>query len=131
MRRLALSGSVPRVTSFCLSIFAFVAVAAAGDGASSINRDWLLCQAGYVNRCDQLLRSSIDDNTRMLVRVDQQFARERINAHVNLLLGICEAQSKVKACDRALSYDLTSAQRKHILDTRHLVVRRGFARGSR
>jgi hypothetical protein len=26
----------------------------------------------------------------MLVRVGQQFARERIKAHVSLLLGICE-----------------------------------------
>jgi hypothetical protein len=66
----------------------------------------------------------------MLVRVGQQFARERIKAHVSLLLGICEAQSSIKACDRALSYDLTSAERKHVMDTHHAVVRRGLARGA-
>ena len=95
---------------------------------AAINRDWLLCQAGHVSRCDHLLRMPLDEHTRMLVRVDHQFARERVAAHVNLLAGTCDTQSYVKACDRALTYSLSDAERKRIWDIRHSVLQR---RGSR
>ena len=108
-----------------LCIFALTAMAAAEDSTAAINRDWLLCQAGYVSRCDHLLRSPLDEQTRMLVRVDHQFARERVAAHVNLLAGICDGQSNVKACDRALSYNLSDSERKRVVDIRHSVLQRG------
>ena len=114
-----------------LVLFALTGVAAAKDDAAVINRDWLLCQAGHVSRCDHLLRAPLDEQTRMLVRVDHQFARERVAAHVNVLVGICDAQSNVKACDRALTYHLSDDERQRVLHMRHSVVQRGsYARTS-
>jgi hypothetical protein len=120
-----------RIILLPLYLFVLTGVAAAGDDAAVINRDWLLCQAGHASRCDHLLRAPLDEHTRMLVRVDHQFARERVAAHVNVLVGICDAQSNVKACDRALTYHLSDAERQRVLDIRHSIVQRGLTRGPR
>ena len=106
-------------------------VAAEEDARQAIRQNWLLCQAGHIEMCERILRSQLDDETRMLVEADRQFAREKIAAHVRGLLTVCETRSSVRACDRALSYSLTPAERHQALTTRKSVTDRGLIRVSR
>ena len=106
--------------------------AAAEDNArQAIRQNWLLCQAGHIEMCERILRSQLDDETRMLVEADRQFAREKIAAHVRGLLSVCETRSSVRACDRALLYSLTPAERQQALATRKSVTDRGLIRVNR
>jgi hypothetical protein len=116
-----------------LSIFLLAPSAIAEDRASPpANRQvWLLCQAGQVEQCERMLRSQLDDETRMLVEADRQFARDKVSAHVRLLLSTCDARSSVRACDRALAYNLSSSERQEVLNLRRSVVQRGVIRVNR
>ena len=116
-----------------LSIFLLAPSAIAEDRASPpANRQvWLLCQAGHVEQCERMLRSQLDDETRMLVEADRQFARDKVSAHVRLLLSACDARSSVRACDRALAYNLSSSERQEVLNLRRSVVQRGVIRVNR
>ena len=78
-----------------------------------------------------MLRSQLDEETRMLVEADRQFARDKVSAYIRLLLSACDARSNVRACDRALTYNLTSAERQEALNLRRSVVQRGVIRVSR
>lgn len=64
------------------------------------------------------------EETRRLVEVDLQQARERQNAQIRALLQVCKERANVKACDRALSYSLPAADRTEILEVRKAVVYR-------
>ena len=67
----------------------------------------------------------------MLVEADRQFARDRVSAYIRLLLSACDARSNVRACDRALSYNLSSSERQEALNLRRSVVQRGVIRVNR
>jgi len=121
------------VLTALLTILLLVPNAIAADRAGPpANRQlWLLCQAGHVEQCDRMLRSQIDEETRMLVEADRQFARDRVSAYIRLLLSACDARSNVRACDRALSYNLSSSERQEALNLRRSVVQRGVIRVNR
>jgi hypothetical protein len=116
-----------------LSAFLLAPSALADDSASRpVNRQaWQLCQAGHLEQCERILRSQIDDETRMLVEADRQFARDKVSAHVRLLLSACDARSSVRACDRALSYNLSASERQEVLTVRRSVIQRGVIRVNR
>jgi hypothetical protein len=116
-----------------LSTFLLALSAIAEDRPSPpTNRQvWLLCQAGHVEQCERMLRSQLDDETRMLVEADRQFARDKVSAYVRLLLSTCDARSNVRACDRALTYNLSSSERQEALNLRRSVVQRGVIRVDR
>ena len=92
---------------------------------------WQLCQAGYLDQCERTLRSQIDDETRILVEADREFARDKVSAHIRLLLSACDARSNVRACDRALSYNLSASERQEVLTMRKSVIQRGVIRVNR
>ena len=116
-----------------LTVFVLVPSTLANASASHLaNRQtWLLCQAGHVTQCDRMLQSQLDDETRMLVEADRQFAKDKVSAYVRLLLEACDARSNVRACDRALSYSLSASERQGVLSMRRSVIERGFIRVNR
>ena len=116
-----------------LSVLLLAPYALADDSASPpVNRQaWQLCQAGHLAQCERTLRSGVDDETRMLVEADRQFARDKISAHARLLLSACDARSNVRACDRALSYSLSASERQEVLTLRKAVVQRAVIRVNR
>ena len=117
-----------------LSLSFMIAPAAAQtttQESQAIRRDWLLCQSGDVERCNRLLRLPLDDETRVLVEADLQQARDRLSAQVRTLLQVCNDTGNVRACDRALRYNLPAADRREILELRKAVVDRTFQRTSR
>ena len=94
-----------------------------------VKRDWLMCQSGDVDRCNRILRLPLDEEMRTLVEVDLQQARDRISAHLRILLQVCNERGNVRACDRALRYNLPAADRVEILALRRAVVHRASQRG--
>ena len=126
-------GDIMRTVSAALLSFFLLAPSALAEEASRpTNRQaWLLCQGGHVEQCDRMLRSQLDEETRMLVEADRQFARDNVSAYIRLLLSACDARSNVRACDRALTYNLTSAERQEALNLRRSVVQRGVIRVNR
>jgi hypothetical protein len=119
-----------------LSLSFMIAPAAAQSTSTTqesqaIRRDWLLCQSGDVERCNRLLRLPLDDGTRVLVEVDLHQNRDRLGAQVRTLLQVCNDSGNVRACDRALRYNLPAADRREILELRKAVVNRTSQRASR
>ena len=90
--------------------------------------DWLLCQSGDIGRCNRLLRLPLDDETRALIKADLHQAKERQLAQISLLLDVCKQKENVGACDRALRYNISDADRREILQIRKAVVYRGSHR---
>ncbi len=113
-----------RVLLALLSVFLLIPSTLADDSAIRLaNRQtWLLCQAGHVEQCERMLRLQLDDETRALVESDRQFARDKVSAYVRLLLDACDARSNVRACDRALSYNLSASERQEVLSIRRSVI---------
>lgn len=113
---------------YCLVLVASILLVqgAIAQQSQPNRQDWLLCQAGAVERCDHILMSQIDPETRMLVEADRQYARERISALVRALMTTCDTRSYVRACDRALSFNLTMSDRQEVLNLRRSVVQRGL-----
>jgi hypothetical protein len=92
--------------------------------SQAIRQDWHLCQWGDVERCNRLLRLQFDDETRALVEADLQQVRERLSTQVRALLQVYNERDNVRACDRALRYNLPAADRREILEVRKAVVHR-------
>jgi hypothetical protein len=95
-----------------------------------MRQDWLLCQAGDIERCNRVLKLPLDDEIRALVEVDLRQARDRQNAQVRVLLDLCRDRSEVRACDRALRYNLAETERAEILEIRKAVIHRAPQQGT-
>ena len=99
---------------------------------SQLNRQhWDLCQSGDVEKCSRLLRLPLDSETRALVEADLEQARERQRVQVRALLQACSERVNVRACDRALRYNLSEPERREILDVRKAVIFRTSQPGTR
>jgi len=111
---------------FLLTLVGAVLLCPTAVANDPVKQDWLLCQAGHVERCNRILRAPIDDETRMLVEVDRQFAIEKVSAYARVLLQACNKRSNIRACDRALSYNLSATERLEVLTTRKAILDRGL-----
>jgi hypothetical protein len=125
-----------RITCIGLLSFSFMIAPAAAQteaalDSQAIKQERLLCRSGDLERCNRLLKLPLDDATRSLVQVDLQQARDRLNAQIRVLLQICKEHSNVRACDRALHYNLPDADRAKILELRKAIVDRSSERASR
>jgi len=132
--QLARYGEIRRpVLLVLLSAFVLVPSTLADDSANRLanRKTWVLCQAGHVEQCERMLRLQLDDETRMLVEADRQFAKDKVTAYVRLLLNACDGRSNVRACDRALSYGLSTSERQEVLNMRRSVIQRGVIRVNR
>ena len=114
-----------------LSIIAILLVPHDAYADDPSRRDWLLCQAGHVERCEQLLRTSLDDEMRMLVEIDRRIAMEKSAAYARLFMHECDRRSNVRACDRALTYNLSAQDRQEAVNMRNAVMQRNVIRVSK
>ena len=96
-----------------------------------IARDWLACQSGEVEMCNHLLRLPLKEETRALVEADLQQAKDRLSAQVRTLVQLCNERGNVRACDRALRFNLPAADRREIWEVRKAVVHRTSQRTGR
>jgi len=123
-----------RISAFAVLALPFMVAPAAAQTKmqdQSFRQEWLLCQSGDVQRCKRLLKLPLDDETRVLVEADLQQAQERLHAQVQALLQLCNQKDNVRACDRALRYDLPATDRNEILGVRKTVIQRSSQRGDR
>ena len=116
---------------FFLSMIALLLVPQRVYADDASRRDWLLCQAGHVERCEQLLRTSLDDEMRMLVEIDRRIAMEKAAAYARLFMHECDRRSNVRACDRALTYNLSAKDRQDAVNMRNTVMQRRVVRVSK
>ena len=114
-----------------LLLIALLLIPQKANAEDTNRRDWLLCQAGHVERCEQLLRTSLDDEMRMLVEIDRRIAMEKAAAYARLFMHECDRRSNVRACDRALTYNLSAADRQAFVNMRNAVMQRGVVRASK
>jgi hypothetical protein len=118
-----------------LLLLTFMIVPAAAQtktlDSQAIRPDWQLCQSGDFDRCDRLLKLPLDDETRALVQVDFQQAREILIAQVHALLQVCKDSTNLRACDRALRYNLPLPDRAEVLQLRKAVADRASQRTGR
>jgi hypothetical protein len=99
--------------------------------AEAIKPDWLLCQSGDIDRCNRLLRLPLDNETRALVNAGLQQARDIQRGQIRALLQLCKEKSNIRACDRALRYNVSAADREEILEVRkHVIHGRRLVTGS-
>lgn len=87
-----------------------------------MRKTWALCQGGDLASCNHLLRLPIDDETRALVEIDRQQAIDRRLAYARMLASLCARRMNIRACDRALLYELPAAHRAEILAVRKAVM---------
>jgi hypothetical protein len=111
-----------------LALFLLVANSQANAEPQPLNeamrRDWRLCQAGELSSCNRLLRHPLDEHTRTLIEVDREQAQERRIAYVRMLVDVCHRRTNVRACDRALQFNLTASERTEVLELRKAVAQR-------
>ena len=68
---------------------------------------------------------------RMLVEIDRRIAMEKAAAYARLFMHECDRRSNVRACDRALTYNLSAQDRQDAVNMRNAVMQRNVIRVSK